>query len=256
MLLVPLVTGALGAKPAGGRIISVLLLAVVALGLFCVRTPLEAWLEISPLRPQNPRERRIILHTICIYTAVSLGALALLLSQIRPWGLFLVGAAAAAAFLGQTVLKSMGRRTRMAAQLVGSIGLTSTAVAAYYVACGRLDARALALWAANWVFAAHQIHYVQTRIRAARATTVNERLALGKWLILGEAVMVLALALAWRRSWLPPLAVLAFAPVLGRGFVWFFGRASRLQIHRLGVRELTHAVIFGTLLIVSFHVHG
>ncbi|MGA7766885.1 MAG: hypothetical protein WCA27_11755 [Candidatus Sulfotelmatobacter sp.] len=40
----------------------------------------------------------------------------------------------------------------MAAQLVGAIGLTCTAPAAYYIGTGRLSERAFILWAANWIF--------------------------------------------------------------------------------------------------------
>jgi hypothetical protein len=98
MLLVPLATGAFVGRASGERIVSVVLLAAAALGLFCLRTPLEAWLEISPWRAQNPRERRVTLHSIYIYTSVSLGALAIFLWQIRPDGLLLAGAAAATAF--------------------------------------------------------------------------------------------------------------------------------------------------------------
>jgi hypothetical protein len=256
MLLVPLATGAVLGRPVGDRIVLVLLLAAAALGLFCARTPLEAWLGISPWRAQNPRERRVILHSLYVYASVSLGALAILLWQIRSYGLLLVGGAAAAAFLGQALLKSRGKQARMAAQLVGSIGLTATAAAAYYVASARLDTASLVIWAVNWIFAANQILYVQARIRSARATTFDERLAQGKWLILGEIVMVLALALAWRKGWLPSLALLAFAPVLWRGLAWFFSSPSRLQIRRLGIGELIHAVIFAALLIVGFRIHG
>jgi hypothetical protein len=52
----------------------------------------------------------------------------------------------------------------MAAQLAGAIGLTCTAPAAYYVGTGRLSERAFVLWAANWIFAGNQIHFVQLRI--------------------------------------------------------------------------------------------
>ena len=256
MLLVPLATGAALGRPVGDSIVLVLLLALAALGLFCVRTPLEARLGISPWRAQSPREQRAINNSIYIYTSVSLGALAILLWQIRSSGLLWVGAAAATAFLGQAILRSRGRRTRMASQLVGSIGLTATAPAAYYVASGRLDATAFVIWAANWVFAANQILYVQARIHSARATTFSERLSEGKWLVLDETVMVIALALSWRRGWLPSLALLAFLPVLWRGLPWIFSRASRLQISRLGVSELFHAAVFATLLIVGFQLAG
>jgi len=254
MLLVPLVTGAALGRPVGDRVVLVLLLALAALGLFCARTPVEAKLGISPWRAQSPRERKVIDHSIYIYTSVSLAALAILLWQVRPSGLLWVGAAAATAFLGQAILRSRGRRTRMTSQLVGSIGLTATAAAAYYVASGRLDATAFVIWAANWVFAANQILYVQARIRSARATTFNERLSQGKWFVLLEITMALALALSWRRGWLPSLAWLAFLPVLWRGLPWFFSSSTRLQVRRLGVSELIHAVIFAVLFIVGFHI--
>lgn len=57
----------------------------------------------------------------------------------------------------------------MAAQLMGVIGLTCAAPSAYYIGAGRLNERALVLWAANWAFAGNQIHFVQLRIHAARA---------------------------------------------------------------------------------------
>jgi hypothetical protein len=142
----------------------------------------------------------------------------------------------------------------MTSQLVGSIGLTATAAAAYYVASGRLDTTAFVIWAANWVFAANQILYVQARIRSARATTFNERVSQGKWFVLHEITMALALALSWRRGWLPSLALLAFLPVLWRGLPWFFSSSTRLQVRRLGVSELIHAVIFAVLFIVGFHI--
>ena len=164
MLLVPLATGAALGRPVGDRFVLVLLLTLAALGLFCARTPLEARFGISPWRAQSPRERRVIHHSIYTYTSVSLGALAILLWQIRSSGLLWVGAAAATAFLGQAILRSRGRRTRMASQLVGSIGLTVTAPAAYFVASGRLDTTAFVIWVANWVFAANQISYVQAPI--------------------------------------------------------------------------------------------
>jgi len=256
MLLVTLATGAVVGRPVGDRIVSVLSLAAVVLGLFCARTPLEAWLGISPSRAQNPREHRIIILFIYIYASVSLGALAILLWHIRFNGLYLPGATAAAAFLVQAILKRRGRQNRMAAQLVGSVGLTATAAAAYYVASGRLDRTALVLWATNWVFAANQIQYVQTRIHSARAATVNERLTQGRWFILGEFVTVLALALAWRKGWLPSLALLAFAPALLRGLAWFFSSPTRLQIRRLGISELLHAALFAAILIVGFRING
>jgi hypothetical protein len=131
MLLVPLVTGAMAGYPTRERILSILLFAAVALGVFCLRTPVEAYLEISPLRPQNDVERKLIYHSILLYASVSGLALAVLLLSVRAYGLLLLGAAAAASFVFQVFLKQLGKATRMSAQLTGAIALTSTAAGAY-----------------------------------------------------------------------------------------------------------------------------
>lgn len=255
ILLVPLVTGAWVGHPTGERIVWLVLFAAVALGLFCLRTPVEAWLKISPLRPQNPTERRAIVYSVFVYATVAGTALTILLWQARAYGLLLLGTAAATAFLGQAILKGLGRATRTNAQLTGSLALTSTAAGAYYIACGRLDGTALVVWTANWLFAANQIHYVQLRIRSARAFTPAEKLARGQTFLAGETMTGAFLAFAWRFGWLPGPVLLAFAPALFRGVWWFFQRACPLEIHRLGLSELVHALVFGVLLIVGFYIH-
>ena len=60
------------------------------------------------------------------------------------------------------------------------------------------------------------------------------------------------LALAYRFRWLPELTLIAFVPVLFRGFVWFAKRPQPIVVRRLGWTELAHAVAFGVLLTASF----
>ncbi len=74
----------------------------------------------------------------------------------------------------------------MAAQLVGTVGLTCTAPAAYYIGTGRLDERAFVLWAANWIFAGNQIHFVQLRIRSAHAATLPDKFNRGRFFFLAQ----------------------------------------------------------------------
>ena len=168
-----------------------------------------------------------------------------------------LGAAVGAIFLLQAVLKKLGRETRVSAQLIGSLGLTSTAAAAYYIAAGRLDTMVLILWGANWLFAANQIHFVQLRIHAARAATRSEKLARGRMFLLGEVLLVFLLAMASWLGQLSALAVVAFAPVLTRGALWVLSpRTAPLEVRRLGQSELAHAVVFGVLLIVCARLGG
>ena len=94
----------------------------------------------------------------------------------------------------------------MAAQLVGAIGLTCTAPAAYYIGTGRLSERAFILWAANWIFAGNQIHFVQLRIHSARASTFSQKFAQGKLFLLAQPVFFASLVVG---------IVLARAPSFG-----------------------------------------
>ncbi len=253
MLLVPLVTGAAAGNPRGERIVWVLLLAVAALGLFCLRTPMEAWLKISALRPQNDRERRMVGYSIYIYASLSCMALIFLMQWAHAYGLLLLGAAAALAFILQTVLKQLGRQTRMNAQMIGAIALSSTAAGAYYLATGHLGQAAMIIWLANWLFAANQIHFVQLRIHSARTTDGEQKLRQGRGFLLHQACCLLLLVTLWRAGWLPGIILAAFAPLWVRGFVWFFATPRPLHVRRLGVSELGYAIAFGIVFIAGFH---
>jgi hypothetical protein len=253
MLLVPLVTGAAVGNPHGVRIIWILLFAAIALGLFCLRTPVEAALQISPVRPQNDGERRLIHYSIYIYSSLSALALAVLILGARPYGLLLMGAVAAIAYLLQAVLKKFGQGTRMSAQLTGAIALSSTAAGAYYLATGHFGPTAAIIWLANWLFAANQIHFVQMRIHSARALTTPEKLLQGRGFLLHQAAGLLLLGLIWRAGWLPGLILVAFGPLFVRGFAWFVESPRPLQVHRLGISELLYAIVFGIFFIAGFH---
>ncbi len=252
ILLVPLLTGGSVGLLYGQHSGLLALFAVTAVAHFCLRTPFEAWLGNSPLRAHTEDERQAVLLSMIVYGAIGGVALFALLLAGRVYGLLLLGAVAVAMFFAQPLLREMGRRMRLAAHLIGCVGLTSAAPAAYYVTTSQLDSRACALWAANWLFVANQIQYVHLRLRTARVTNRDARFARGQNFLMVECLTVLALALAWRAGLLPGLAPLAFAPVLLRGAAWFFRPPSPLDVHRLGLTELLHAVSFGVLLTLSY----
>ena len=251
MLLVPLVTGAAVGFMSSNRVLPLALFTLAALGLFWMRTPVESWLGTSPLRAQSDAERSVVLRAILlIASGVALALTALF------WGgqngyLLVLGAICGVAFVIQAALKRM-RNTRMAAQVVGSLGLTSTAPAAYYVVTGHFDLTAGALWFVNWLFAGNQIHFVQLRIRAARAAGSAERFARGRNFFLGQFALAAALLTAWRIGFLPLLVLAAFIPVVIRGMIWFFSSPKPLVVRRLGWTELAQAVTFALLLVGSF----
>jgi hypothetical protein len=130
----------------------------------------------------------------------------------------------------------------------GGDGLTCTAPAAYYLGTGRLDTRAFVLWAANWIFAGNQIHFVQLRIHAARATTLKQKLARGKFFLVAHPVLLMVLILASRWQILPSFSIMAFIPAVIRGSQWFLQKPEPLDVKRLGWSEMKQGVAFGLLL--------
>jgi hypothetical protein len=252
LLLVPMLTGAGVAFRESHHLLPVLLLLVAALALFWLRTPVESLLGTSALRSQTKDEHRTVAMVIALLGVVAALALGALLWSGRNPLLWRVGAAAGTAFVGQALLKKLGRRTRMLSEIVGTIGLTASGPAAYYVITGNFGATAWMLWVANLIFTGNQIHYVQLRIHTARVQGMRAKLACGWAFALGQLVMAMALAAACARGLLPWVALLAFVPTLFRGWFYFFQRPRLLVVRQLGWSELSQAVAFCVLFIAAF----
>lgn len=248
LLLVPLFTGAVVGIASDHRVWPVVLFTLAALALFWLRTPVESLLGTTPLKAQTATERKSVLMAAFALTLMSVVCLALLLWGGRNRGLWLLGGVAALTMIVQGLVKAIGRRARTASQMVGAIGLTSTAPAAYYLATGRLDTRTLVLWAANWIFAGDQIHFVQLRVHAARAATFGEKWAVGRSFFLIQLLLIPILVIAWRQHLIPGPVMLAFVPVLLRGTYWFMRRTQPLHIRSLGWSELGEGILFAILL--------
>ena len=251
LLLVPMVTGAGVAFRASVHVTPFLMLLTAALALFWLRTPVESLLGTSAMRAQTKGERLEVAVVIVILAKIAIAALVALLWAGRNPGLWLIGVAAVVAFVGQTLLKKLGRRTRMLSEIVGTIGLTAAAPAAYYVITAKFDATAWMLWLANLIFAGNQIHYVQLRIHTARIEGLRAKLAHGWTFAAGQAVMTVVLTVTCLTGLLPEFASLAFAPLLFRGWFYFIQKPGRLLVRRLGWSELAHAVAFCVLFIAT-----
>ena len=251
ILLVPLATGAAMGLAEGGSLSAVLLFLAASLALFCLRTPVESLLGTSAMRTQRGAERQWVALGAAVYGLLALATLGALLRDGHHRGLLLIGAAAAASFGAQAALRRLGRSTRTGSQIIGALGLTSTAAGAYYVTTGQFDLRALALWGANWLFAANQILFVQLRLHAAKVEGAGNRLAAGWHAVAGLGVTLALLFGAFEMGMMPKRAVLAYHPMMLRNLWWYFQKPRPLNVHRLGMRELISAVIFGVIFIFA-----
>jgi len=252
MMLVPLVTGAVVALRTGINGGSLTLFILAAMTLFWLRTPVESWLGVSSIKAQTDDERSIVLKVMVITGALAVASIAGLLASGHNRGLLVIGAIAGFSLALQAVVKKRGRKGRMPAQVIGAIGLTSTAAGAYYVATGRLDRTALALWLANWLFAGNQVHFVQVRIHGSRAASFAQKMVSGHSFVAGQILMAGAVLAAWHIGVFPGLTMLAFVPVMVRGVLWFVRGRQPFDVHQLGFSELAQALVFGALLCAGF----
>ncbi len=256
LLLVPLVTGAGVALRQGDEVVPLVLLLTAALALFWLRTPVESLLGTSAMRAQTKEERITVGVVILVLGKVAVVALGVLLWAGRNRGLWLLGGLAGVSFVAQALLKRLGRRTRMLSEVVGTVGLTLSAPAAYYVVTGKLDGTAWMLWLANLAFAGNQIHYVQLRIHTTRVEGMGNRLARGWAFAVGQILMALVLAVVCMRGLMPWAVLIAFIPILFRGWLYFFRKPGPLVVRRLGWNELAQAVAFCILFIATFLLAG
>jgi hypothetical protein len=252
ILVIPLITGAVIGLGRAESIWPVILFASASLAVFCLRTPVESLLGNAPMRAQTDSERASVTKYALCFAAIAALSLSMLLWGGRHPALLLIGTIAGVSFALQILVCRLGRGGRTAAQLIGALGLTSTSAGACYVLTGQFDTLAVALWLVNWMFVANQIHFVQIRIHGARLSTAREKLLHGWLFLCGQAVTLAALVVFWRSELLPGLALFAFLPVLVRGALWFVRGTRPLQVRRLGMSELVHAVVFGVLLIAGF----
>jgi hypothetical protein len=250
MLLVPLVTGSGAATGGGYLVLGWFVLA--ALALFWLRTPVESLAGTSVIRARTTEEKRAALVAASVVGGIAIVALIALFWGLQHLGLVLIGAIAGLAFVAQAILKKSARKYRAAAQIIGSIGLTSTAASAYYLRTGSLGLTAVLLWAVNWLFAAEQIEFVQLRIRGARLETTRERLASGRAYLITAGAVLSVVMIASAGHLIPALTLLAFAPSIARASIWFSSSGKPLDVHKLGWMELTNAVLFAALLIGAY----
>ena len=252
LLLVPMVTAAGVAFRQSTNVFPFVLLLTAALALFWLRTPLESLLGISAIRAETKEERGSVAFVVLYLAIVAVLASSMLLWAGQNPLLWLIGAAAGVAFVAQAVLRKMGRHTRMLSEIVGTIGLTASAPAVYYVITGKFGITGWMLWLVNLTFAGNQIHYVQIRIHTCKLSGFYAKLARARTFALGQLAMAAVLAAACWLGWMPWLVLLAFVPLLLRGFYYFVQKPALLRVRRLGWNELAQAIVFCVLFIMTF----
>lgn len=254
----PLISGALvgiaGKHHAPASSLAVFWFCLAAACAFLVYQPLEVLLGLSPLKASSKTERRLAWSWV--FAAAAVGMLSMVELVRLGRGRVLLFAALGLACFGVRWLFGKTRALREGKQIVGAFGLTSATAGAYYVTTGRIDATALLLWGASWLFASGQIEFVQLCIRTASAKSRLEKFTAGRKVYYLHLLLVVASIAAAEAGLVSILMGIAFIPAMLRLIAWGAARPHKINFHMLGFAELSQSFLFSGLLVAAFVVRG
>ena len=253
--LLPLISGAVVGYVFGphAALAPVLWFGLAAASAFLIYQPLESLLGLSLIKTRSQRQQRNALIWIIALTIAAVCSVLELL-HLQRFLVLLIALVASGCF-GMRSLLGRSRRVRVLKQLIGALGLSSTAAGAYYAATGRMDRTALLLWLTSWLFATGQIEYVQLRLRSAQVRSSRQR-AMNSLAVFVFHVLVMSIAIAAGMAHAAPLLLgLTFIPAVVRLAVWIVRSWRPLGVHILGISELAQGIVFNGLLIAAFVVH-
>ena len=252
LLLFPLISGAIVgyAVSLDASLKAALWFLLTALSVFLIYQPLETVLGFSLIKARSQRQQRIAIISVIALAVIAIAGVLELFHLHR--GLVLVFGMAALACFCVRLLLGNSRPMRVPRQLIGALGLSSTAAGAYYAATGRIDRTSILLWLASWLFAVAQIEYVHLRISTAQLRSRRQKLRSSLSVCCLHILMIATFITAAFAGLAPPLLALAFVPPIIRLSIWLARPWRPLGIHIIGLSELLQGLLFNILLVGAF----
>jgi hypothetical protein len=253
MLIVPLALGLIIAPAWHWRALA---LVGAALCFFLMRSPLVTLVKTR--KRSGPTAKTYLWSWAAIYGGLTTLSGGWLILDEGLWGLVAGGAVGAATLLLHLWLVSRREEMSVMGELAGIVGLALGAPLAYYAATGQLDGVAGLLWALNALYFGGTVFYIKLKVRQQprRPAPPGLRARLEEahaGLVYHAAALAIAIGLAgWGIA--PRLVPLVFVPAAAKMLygAWRWQDKKSLNITRLGVIELLHALIFSALVILSF----
>lgn len=243
----------LAAVAIAGRVNAAVLVGALAVLLaFLARYPVELLLIPASHRragrPEPAQLRRRAWLTSFLAAAAGLALVFLWKLYVLLW----VALAGLALFGLRVWWGRRGADRSLALEVLGSVGLTASALVGWAAATGGLDRMGLLVWGLNAVYFACGIVYVKARIRARLARHQAEpagftvaRAALAAHLL----ALALVAGLAWVR-WISPLVVVPF--VLAAARAGWVPSDKTFALRRLGWSEVALSLVFAVFLTLAF----
>jgi hypothetical protein len=252
MLTIPLLLGIMIASAWQWR---VLVLLIAATGFFLVRHPLATLVKT---RKRAAVDRVSLWWWVAIYSGITaLSSGWLILAQGLGW-LVIMGLVGSILLLFNLWLVSRRREMSVAGELAGIGGLALGAPIGYYVTSGQLNNTAAALWLINALYFGGTVFYVKLKVRQQprlpAPNHLSERLVKAKACLAYQTIALTLIILLVTLQQAPLLTPVALVPATLKMLygIWCWQDKKSLNMVRLGVAEIFHAVAFAGLVVVVF----
>ncbi len=229
MFFLPLALGLMG---AGRMPADAYLFLAASVLLFLAREPfLEFWRLWRRGQPLTVKARR------GLGLLVGAGALGAALLTRHPL-LLPFAAVAGAVLVWQAQAAMRGAARSLSGELIAIAASMLNAPAAYYVASGRLDARAAVLFVSALLYFAGTVFYVKMRVKTAHAKVPAaaegaRRACIAYHLLLSAAVIPL--------GWLPAFG---YAAPIARALYYGFRPTRELNLKQIGWTEVVMSLVW------------
>lgn len=251
MLAIPFCIGFLSAGKFHG---AVMLLGISLLSYFLLRAPLLA-LKNPKLRASYRTDLVTARKWFAGYAFLLLSFSSPLLFFYHKWALLLFFAVSLPLMFLHSEYSAQDVRS-LKNEFLSIAGLCLSAPAAYYVSSGELSWTAFSLWVLCFFYYGGAVFYVKMNAHAiARKNdfkTWKEKITFGKSTFLYYILLFIITFISARFALTPSLSWLAFLPSLAKAAVRIFTLQKHVSFKKLGWMEVTHSLVFASLLIASF----
>lgn len=232
---------------AGRFEIPALLFVVVVTLAFLAHEPLATLARFYSAQATRKDQLQQARTWLMIYAFIAAPACALLLFSYRRWHLLTIGALLLVLLGLHTYLTAKRLERQFIGEFLGVLSLTLTAPAAYYVALGQFDQRALCLWMLNLLYFSSAVFYIKMRVSRSIKKSNASQLT---WQCAGyHAALLIGISLLVWRGGFSLLVLLAFVPVIGRAFSAMRLEEQRLNLKRIGIAEVGYTLVFMLFLV-------
>lgn len=251
IVLIPFFAAIATARAAGPAVWLALLSVLLV---FIARHPLELLLMPSAYKRAGRPPRAALWRAFAWYSAAALVAGMTLVMAWKLYVLLLLGLFGGFVFVLRIWFGMRGEDRTLVAEVIGSAGLTMSALVGWVAATGGIDSTGLAIWILNCAFFCSGILYVKAKIRARQLGQKTAGYNEVSCALVFQLLLFAFVGALGAFDWVSPLMVVPFALAALRAAWGLYAEEGPFAFRRLGWSEVGLSVVFAIFLTAAFTV--